>query len=50
MPAPIVYDGVEAQGAASEVGGLFQGQKFWVATRVPMRTHFVMAITVLILP
>ena len=42
MTGGIAYDGVEGAGG----GNIFDGKKFWVAQRVPMRTHFVDVIKV----
>ncbi|MBV1838869.1 hypothetical protein KUA11_16955, partial [Acetobacter estunensis] len=42
MPAAVTYDGVEG----GEGGNIFDGIKFWVAQRVPMRTDLLHHIKV----
>lgn len=43
MAAPIVYDGVAGEAGA---GSLFNGQKFWIAQRVPTRLAWVEKVQV----
>jgi hypothetical protein len=43
MATAVVYNNV-AEGAEVKTGGLFEGKKFWVAQRVPLRAALLSAI------